>query len=652
MTLTSTEKTMGETASSDANRSGVHLAYRPDIDGLRSLAVLPVVAYHLGLPFVKGGFVGVDVFFVISGYLITGILMRDFEPQLRPGWLWRFYERRARRIFPAFFTVILVSLFVGYFVLFPIEFEALGKNAIAATLFASNIYLYATSNYFDVSTNTNALLHTWSLAVEEQFYLLFPIILLLLCRHARRWLSLSIFALGMLSLGLCVFMTAYQAEAAFYIVFFRMWELLAGSFLAVTPLAFLRKRFLCEIAGLGGLILIAAAVYFYYANMNFPGIWAAAPVFGAAAIIFAGSDNRTLTARLLSLSPLVFIGRISYSLYLWHWPIIVFYHLHVGRVLSMEEKWTLFAISTAAAYISWRFVEQPFRFYKGPNPRRHVVVTSSAAFAITAAAAAFIVFTSGMGWRFSPRVDELAQYIQYDDTVAYRRGSCFIDSHRDSFEAFRPSTCLQPEADRRNVLLIGDSHAAHYWQAFADGLQGSNVMQATASGCKPLTDTLGERTCVSVMRYAFTEFLPRNPVDAVILSAQWHERDMAMLASTIAYAKQFSREVYVIGPIVEYDQSLARLLAHAEANGQTAPDPAARTGDKDILDLTVEEAATKAGATYLSSYRALCASRRDCVVETASGIPVQWDYSHLTVEGARYALTQFTKTGGFSKLAE
>ncbi len=623
----------------------VTTAYRPDIDGLRAVAVLPVVAYHLGVPLAPGGFVGVDVFFVISGYLITGILLKDLSNGQFS--IARFYERRVRRLFPAFFAVMAFTLAVGYGILFPSEFEALGKNMIAAIAFVSNMYLYETSSYFAGAAETNPLLHTWSLSVEEQFYLVFPLLLLATFRFGKLPLAGMFVGLGAVSFLLSVWMVSVRQEAAFYIVVFRMWELLLGSFLALGILPRFSWRLVPEALALLGIGLIGASVWFYHKYIDFPGLLALAPCVGAALVIYGGSHDRTLVSRVLSWRIPVFIGLISYSLYLWHWPIIVFAQLHLGRALEAGDMALIFVVSLAVSALSWRYIEQPFR-RSGGTPRKKVVVSAAAAMAAGIALALVPVLAAGFPGRFSSETLRLAAYIDYDDRDVYRRGTCFIDSHVQTASEFDDGTCLALAPDKRNYLLIGDSHGAHLWQALAEELPGTNVLQATASGCKPVIEGRGERACTDIVNRVLDRFTKENRLDGIVISARWSPEDLPDLRRTIDFLASRVSRIYVMGPIVEYDGSLARLLAQVERGGDARLVEEARRRGRAEVDAVLAAALAETPATYVSTYRLLCAADGRCATRTADGTPVQWDYGHLTGPGARMVVMNAVRAGRFS----
>lgn len=288
--------------------------YRPDIDGLRAVAVLGVILYHFEVWPFSGGFVGVDVFFVISGYLITGIIANDLQADRFS--ILTFYQRRVRRILPALVACVAATSVAGLFILLPNELQDLGQSLIATALFASNIYFWSQSGYFAPAADTQPLLHTWSLAVEEQFYIAFPLILAAVWRWNRRALVPTLLVLALLSLGVSAYQVQQAPQAAFYLSIGRGWELLVGSLIALCRSHLDKVPATCAWLGLAAIV---ASLVGYNEQMPFPGLAALLPCLGAAAIIVSAPG--TMVGNFLSSSPMRGIGLISYSLYLWHWPI-------------------------------------------------------------------------------------------------------------------------------------------------------------------------------------------------------------------------------------------------------------------------------------------------------------------------------------------
>ena len=328
----------------------IHKKYRPDIDGLRAIAVLAVLFYHVRTGAVHGGFVGVDVFFVISGYLITGIIHNDVVAgrfSIR-----RFYDRRIRRIFPALFAVLFATTVAGAAFLLPSEFATYANSLAATTLFASNIYFAAHAGYFAPGALNTPLLHTWSLAVEEQFYLLFPIALALAYKYFPKRLRLTVALCCILSFVVSAYGVAIDPQRTFFSSLARAWELLLGSLLALNAFPQVRSAAVKEAAATLGIVAIVACAIFYSDATPFPGISALIPTAGTALIIWSGVNTVTRVTALLSLRPVVFVGLISYSLYLWHWPMIVFTRLAIDHGLSKADK--LFVICASLALANTR----------------------------------------------------------------------------------------------------------------------------------------------------------------------------------------------------------------------------------------------------------------------------------------------------------
>jgi peptidoglycan/LPS O-acetylase OafA/YrhL len=341
---------------------GEALQYRSDIDGLRAIAVALVVLFHFGLP-VPGGFVGVDVFFVISGYLITGIVIREI--QAGSFSLLSFYDRRIRRIFPALFAVVVATLILGAFILLPGDYKMTGRSALWSSLSLANFFFYGNTGYFDPGAETMPLLHIWSLAVEEQFYILWPASLVLLARtfHSKRWpLVYACLAVLAASFACSIYLLQSNPKAAFFLPQSRAWELAVGAALTLLPVnVWTRLAPAAQPAGFTGLGLLLIGALLLTERAPFPGINALFPVLGAALIIPPWS-RPTLVQRALSAAPLVFVGKISYSLYLWHWPVLVFWKHYIGgEDPSPLELAALFVIALALSYASWRWIEQPFR---------------------------------------------------------------------------------------------------------------------------------------------------------------------------------------------------------------------------------------------------------------------------------------------------
>ena len=389
------------------------MMYRRDVDGLRAVAVLPVVLYHAGFNGPSGGFIGVDVFFVISGFLITSIVAREITEGRFS--LISFYERRARRILPALTGVILASFAVGWFVLLPIEMKNLGQSAFATAFFLSNVYFTLKLDYFAQAAEFAPLLHTWSLAVEEQFYLFFPPLLMLV--FWRRWWRplWVVTGLSLLSFTAAVVVLPSKPDWVFYLIPFRAWELGAGAMLALVSLRPPQGRMAREVLAVAGLFAILVPVFTLDAATPFPAAAALPPVVGATLLIWIGTQGGgSMVSALLSRRALVWTGLISYSLYLWHWPILAFLRIVLGTaVLPMPIAITAVAASIALAWLSYRFVERPFRVHTSRGFGRRSIFAVSALSLATVITAGWILHVSdGFPARLPAAVSAIAAFAE------------------------------------------------------------------------------------------------------------------------------------------------------------------------------------------------------------------------------------------------
>lgn len=611
------------------------MRYRSDIDGLRAIAVLSVVLYHLGFfpRILRGGFVGVDVFFVISGYLITGILQRDVDAGRLS--IREFYDRRVRRIFPALFVVHAFCLIASAILLFPSEANAVGRDVMWSLAFVSNVFFCKATGYFDQTSKSSLLLHTWSLSVEEQFYLLLPLMLLALARVTARVRIGILAVLSLVSLGAAERMVHIEPPRAFYLVHYRASELLMGSLLALGAVPPVKRRFLAEALGVTGIGLILYSAWRIRSATPFPGIWAFWPCLGAVAVLHTGGEVRTVVARVLGTPPFRFIGRISYSLYLWHWPLIALRQARLETTGDLERVETL-ALSIIAATLSYFFVELPFR--KKPYRQTAGRTLQFAALGMAGMAALAVGIPRAVARLHpSPRADAVLAYQKYYAATSTRAGTCFLTTGYDAPTVFQKDVCLGMRPDRKNFLLLGDSHAAHYWPALAALRPDINFLQANASGCSAILGGLGAPRCTRLFDYVFREFLPKHRLDAVILDNRWLTQNVPDVVRTAKYLRYFADRVIVFGPIVEYDQPLPRLLARSILGRDPGLPARHRNAAKRATDLAFAHALQNTGAEYYSVYDAVCPGD-ECTVWASPDVPMQYDYGHLTLEGAKVVL--------------
>lgn len=618
--------------------------YRPDIDGLRAVAIVPVVAYHLRLPLVTGGFAGVDVFFVISGFLVGSLILREIGAGAFT--FADFYRRRIARIVPALLAVAVATLGAGWRFLPPPDYEQLALSVLAAVGSVSNIFFWQRTSYFDPALDGAPMLHTWSLGVEEQFYVVAPVLLLLATRLRAAALKAAVAGVSALSFVLCVAATSRAPEAAFYLLPFRFWELGLGLLVALRLVPVPRRRVARAGAGLTGLALIAASTLVYTSATPFPGVAALAPCLGAAMVIHAGLDGEpALPNRLLGWGPVRFVGLVSYSLYLWHWPFIVLQTSDAAFFADgdkLRSKLGLFAIVFTVAVLSWRFVERPAREAARGRPASVIVPWASAA-ALVAAVCGVVLAFSGFADRYPPEAARLAAY-PADDFGHFRRKRCFI-TQEDRLADFDARACLAPAPDKPNELLLGDSHAAHLWHGLSSVLPGVNFEEAAVAGCPPTIVDPGRSKpfCRDVMDGVYASLKDRPPAK-LILAARWRPNDVEPLAETLRRVRAMGVRTVLIGPIVQYGYALPRLLADGIRFGD--PDRASRFRDREAeaLDVRLGALARSAGVDYISLQALLCGSDR-CVTLDDERAPLQFDGGHLTAGGSTFVARKLVARG-------
>jgi peptidoglycan/LPS O-acetylase OafA/YrhL len=620
--------------------------YRADIDGLRAVAVLLVFAYHLetfaaGYVAAWGGFVGVDVFFVISGFLISSVILREIDNASFS--IKEFYRRRIRRIFPALVVMMLVTAIVSSYYMLPTQLYAFAKSLLAATFSISNFYFLSTAGYFS-SNIDKPLLHTWSLAVEEQFYILFPLFLLVLRRFFPRRFKSAIVAVATASFILSVWVVHSSPTTAFYLPTTRAWELLLGAMLSIDLFPRVHTaagRNLLSVVGLLAILIPG----FIYINVPFPGASALAPCAGAAFIIAAGETGSSFVGRLLSLKPVVFIGLISYSLYLWHWPIILFQHMAMIQPRNASNhmiKGSIVVFAFAVATLSWRFIETPFRkgnlMLKGASAFRF----AGASAAILAVFGCTILVSHGLPSRYSQRQLVLASYVDY--TAPGQEGVCSIEPGGPA--KFNVAHCLHQDPSKKNYLLIGDSHAAHLWYGLQKTFPEINFLEASASGCEPSVQAKPDSSpfqrldrrlftdfCRPLMDYVFNDYLKTHHVDRMLLAARWEEDALPRLDVTIHTLKARGLDILLFGPIVQYDSDLPWLLVTSLRERDPNLPLRHRLTDLEALDQQMGMLAQRWDVGYVSYFKMLCQGR-ECAEYVNNDTPLQSDYGHLTPAGS------------------
>jgi peptidoglycan/LPS O-acetylase OafA/YrhL len=614
--------------------------YRRDIDGLRAVAVLLVLASHLETK-PLGGYIGVDVFFVISGYLISASILSDMQAGRFS--IAAFYERRIRRIFPAMLAMLLVTTALAWHYLLPAENVLYAQSLLASIASGSNFLFWHEGGYFDLPATIKPLLHTWSLSVEEQFYVLFPLFLVAMRRWLPGSLKRGIVTISLLSLLAACFTVPNHDVAAFFFAPLRAWELLIGTILSQRYLPALRSVLSRELAGGIGLALILVPAFLYTTDTAFPGLTAIPPCLGAALIIAAGETGTSLAGRLLSLPPIRFIGLISYSLYLWHWPLIVFQEN--GALIVPENtprrlmKLVVVLVSIAVATLSWKFVEQPFRAGRWrPNRRQLFASAAIASGALAAVGAAMLAF-HGMPNRLPPDARSVAALLEVQPHAAGE--TCFLQPD-NTFDDFNQRRCLAAVQGKPSILIAGDSHANMLMPGLTKAFAGDTLMQATASNCPalvvPSPGRNRSRNCVRLFDFLFNDFLIHHHVDTLVLAARWRDTDLPGIAATVAWTRAHGIHTVIIGPGIEFDTSPPRLIAFALRDGTIDQVPTHEMPFPRVLDARMATLARDVWhVPYISIYDDLC--KPACPLFADDHIPILGDGNHLSPSGS-YQLAQ------------
>jgi peptidoglycan/LPS O-acetylase OafA/YrhL len=616
--------------------------YRPDIDGLRAVAVVSVVLFHLGLKYIPCGFFGVDIFFVISGYLISGHIFAEAASGRFS--FTRFYVRRAKRILPAMFVTSLLTALVGYILLFPSELVGFARSLIAAELFASNIYFFDTLDYFSPSAIRIPLLHYWSLGVEEQFYVLFPIAAVAVMRLVPRFLKAAVVVGFVASLAAALALAHAHPALTFYLLPFRAFELLIGSYIALPSAPLPSSGRVASWATVAGLCMIAASLLWPASNAPFAGSVAVLPCVGAALAIWGGSSAQTLPSRLLGARPLVWTGRVSYSLYLVHWPVIVFGTQLMPEMDAYSRMAVLLVASAVLAVLSYRFVEQPVRLNRLLPPRT-VFGAALASVILLVGISGTAVVASGFPARFNGRVNHLVAFLSYNPAQAFREGKCFLRPEQ-SIADLDELLCTPKDA-RNEVMLWGDSAAAGLYPGLVEPLRrtGYSLAQATASACPPLLDVdAPDRPHCREFNAGVFDRVIRDRPRILLMASTWGgvaERGFDALEVTLKRLRLAGIDVFVIGPPPVYTTAVPRILADRLLSGQHSVVAA----DGQLLsyvpayDERLAGLTGKMGIPYISLLGALCGSRA-CPLETDTGSPMEFDVLHFTPDGSDQVAAQ------------
>lgn len=623
-------------------RTGMH-QHRTDIQGLRAVAVLSVVTFHAIGDILPGGFVGVDIFFVISGYLISGILMDEMGGGRFS--LGGFYERRIRRLFPALFVMLASVMVVGLVLLPPWQMAELGHTSFSTIFFVSNFDLFSMSGYFDGEAQTRPLLHTWSLAVEEQFYLLFPLILLGLMRVARRYLRVILFvgALGSLALGLWALQ--HNAAAAFYLAPFRGYELMMGALLTRLPFPPRAPDWLRDVASLTGLAMIAASLFVINSDTAFPGLAALLPCAGAALVLFAGAGGASLGERLISNPVMGFFGGISYSLYLWHWPVLVLGRAMLLTAPAPVQTLAMIGLAVALATASWRWIEQPFLKRRGA--RTAVFAVGGAAMMLGALATGAIVMAQGLPARFGPAAQHM--FAAREDFNP-RRPECH--HYLDAVTPYANNCSYGAAGATPDAVMWSDSHGAELVAALGEQMasEGGAILGISSSACPPAIGYVSHAypLCSAQNDVTLEGLLQDGRISTVYLAAFYSgyaHGDWPAIATGLSQSVEAlthaGKHVVLIYPIPVFSHDVPTALGVMTQRGEDAAAYSIAWADFALANRGAFELLDGLRAKFsvdaIHPEQALCHDGRCFAYDRQSG-PLYFNRDHLSLAGARLLL--------------
>jgi peptidoglycan/LPS O-acetylase OafA/YrhL len=560
------------------------IAYRKDIDGLRAIAIIPVVLFHLGITGFSGGFVGVDIFFVISGFLITSIILKDIEKGVFS--FSHFFERRIRRIFPALITVLLSTLVVGYvLLLYPDDLSELGKSLLAQSVFLSNVFFLRNENYFATPAETLPLLHTWTLSVEEQFYILFPAILFLVLVVFKKKILPVVVTIAVASFLISVYLVdispgndfflpfipdfwwngATNQTAGFYLLHSRTWELMAGALVAITAFR-VRSRLVSEILSIAGLLAIVYSVTQFSSETSFPGMAALWPVLGSVAIIVSNTETKTVVGRVLSWPWFVFLGLISYSLYLWHWPVIVFSKIIIPEPNTIQTI-ALIIVPICLAWMTYICVELPFKQKRYFPKRKPLIIGGVSALAVMVILG-YVISTKNFDYRMPAFVEPL---FEAEKNMGHRYQECLKEkSVEDTIQNGPCLLGLQSETSKPSFILLGDSHAGTIVSTLDNMVLERNITGVSfiSPGCLPIIGTYRpdkSETCTQILDLAFA-YIQENDIKSVLFVANWNHYLGA--SEGVYIVDEQSKETSKEESRLVFESGISRILNDMETDGR------------------------------------------------------------------------------------
>jgi peptidoglycan/LPS O-acetylase OafA/YrhL len=610
-------------------------AFRYDINTLRAIAVLGVLLFHFKVPYAGGGFAGVDIFFVISGYLMSRIVLNGMAKNSFS--ILDFYKRRALRIIPALLVLVTIVTFVTFFIYLPADYEDVAKNGLSSLVFLSNI-VYSKVDYFALSSDNNMFLHTWSLSVEWQFYLILPVVLVLINRYFRndrkKFLLLFVFV-SISSLAYSIYLSNHNPSVSFYFLHTRAWEMMLGgiAFLCEDKI---KLRFKPTVAIIGYITLISSFVLLRE-DMRWPGVYTLIPTVATFVIILCNQNSFSV----LKSGVVQFIGRTSYSIYLWHWPLYVF--AGYFALYSIPYAQLIFLlISIVLGYASYNLIEK----YDFPNIIKVIVP------ALGVTAVLFIVNKLDFNDRlFEKETLHVSNYKQNHkaevDKLLTRE--CAINFDVGEKPDFDSKLCYGVVDGMRNVMLIGDSHSAHISQSFRERFlsDSTHLIQASFVGCMPILIKNGKQACSEAVDYMYAEFIPKNKnkIDAVIISANWinakrKKQLVPDIINTIKYIESFDIPVIILGQSETYITSYSSIAAR-QIEYRTSFDKKFIDQESHQVNQTLKKAL---GSYYIDIFEV----NTDKLAK--DNTPYMYDHNHYTKYGADFVTKLIFKSQAFSPI--
>lgn len=635
--------------------------FRFDINGLRAWAVISVILFHFAVPGFSGGFVGVDVFFVISGYLMTAIIITGLQRNTFS--LLGFYLARARRIMPALALLCLLLSLLGWLFLPTSDFKLASKHAISALLFYSNFQFWKEASYFDAASQEKWFLHTWSLSVEWQFYMLLPVFCMLLWRWRGEAITrLALLGCGLLSLLAACWLSPRNPEMAFFLLPTRAWEMVAGGVTWWYSRSLTLSNTQQRVSEYVGMMFIVIAVLLFDEHLPWPGLFSLLPVLGACLMLLAGRQNSVLTANWLTQH----LGLASYSLYLWHWPIVVWLNF---AGLNTDIQWVMAGLLSCfiLGFLSYHWIENPFRIRFGCWPRNKQYLALAVLLLLVLATPLWGIISRGANYTWRPGASSPAA--QYMDR--YSRGNYLTETLRRQYKTecsfyddvthsvrteISPACTTQFNPQKAGIFLWGDSHA----QALSFGVQkyladGVNFYQVATSGCQPhigpddVTQGKFAIACDRANAFALEKIKALKP--ELVILAQQGQHDKNNYDAIIEHLKNIGvRQIILMGPVPQWQPSLPRAIAyrHLAASDKSIVDSSL---DRQIiaadLAMTQRYALAQPGFMYISVIARLCNTRDDglhCLAKVADNTPLVWDYGHLTPEGADFIVQELLRS--------